>query len=209
MMVSYDPFGGKYSAGQPLQNLGTPHRSSKKPLRDPPTRESMRKQRLVSTIEPHPSEAVDDVAPETPSKKRKLDVPSLTPLTKRRVIFPPITPEASHITYMTPTKSETKLTPATSSPLRRLARFALQQEVDASIEIDEGDEQVPVDVGRSLEAQFAKIDRDADEDQMEENYPAHRRFHPAYQDYKQWFTRDARVLRAWKEASVVHTSLVK
>jgi len=160
-------------------------------------------------MEQPPSEAVDDVAaPQTPSKKRKLDVPSLTPLTKGRVITPPITPAASHITYVTPMKSEKKAnsTPTIPSSLRRSARFALQQEVDASIEIDEEEEQVPADVNRSLKAQFAKID---EEDPMGGNYSAHRRLYPAYQDYKQWFTRDARVLKMWKEASVIRTALVK
>jgi len=210
-MVSYDSFREEHSVGQSLPNLRTPHRLSKKPLRDLPTRESMRKQRLVSTIEQRPSEDADDVAAtETPSKKRKLDVSPLTPLTKGRVTFPPITPAASHITYVTPMKSDTKAnsTPAIPSPLRRSARVALQQEVDASIEIDEEEEQVPANVNRSLKAQFAKIDEDAGEDLMRENNPAHRRFRPAYQDYKQWFTRDARVLRMWKEASVIHTALV-
>ena len=210
-MVSYDSFREEHSAGQSLQNPRTPRRSSKKPLRDLPTRESMRKQRLVSTIEQRPSEDVDDVAAtETPSKRRKLDVSSLTPLTKGRVIFPPITPAALHISHVTPMKSETKAnsTPAIPSPLRRSARVALQQEVDASIEIDEDEEQVPANVNRNLKAQFAKIDEDGDENPMRGNYLAHRRFHPAYQDQKQWFTRDARVLRMWKEASVIHAALV-
>ncbi len=70
------------------------------------------------------------------------------------------------------------------------------------MEVDE-ENQVPVDVNRSLKAEFSKTDEDADENPKIEDYPVYRRFRPAYQDYKQWFARDARVLRMWKEASVV------
>ena len=192
----------------------TPRRSPKKPLRDLPTRESMRKQRLAPTIEPGPSKTADDVAilninmnpPETPTKKRKLNTLSPMPSTKRQVIFPPTTPAASHTTHTISMKSPSQMkassTPAIPSPLRRSARFVLQQEVDAFMEVDEED-QVPVDVNRSLKAEFSKTDEDADENPKIEDYPVYRRFRPAYQDYKQWFARDARVLRMWKEASVV------
>lgn len=192
----------------------TPRRSPKKPLRDLPTRESMRKQRLAPTIEPGPSKTADDVAilninmnpPETSTKKRKLNTLSPMPSTKRQVIFPPTTPAASHTTHTISMKSPSQMkassTPAIPSPLRRSARFVLQQEVDAFMEVDEED-QVPVDVNRSLKAEFSKTDEDADENPKIEDYPVYRRFRPAYQDYKQWFARDARVLRMWKEASVV------
>lgn len=191
----------------------TPRRSPTKPFRELPTRESVKKQRQAQTIQPEtePLKTKGDAvisdaemaSPETPTKKRKLDTSSPTSLSKKRMQFPPVTPVASHITHLaSPTKTKINPTPAVPSPLRRSARFVLQQEADASMEVDDDEEDVPVDVNRILEFDLAKVGNETDEDLRGERLVT-RRFRPVYQDYRQWFTRDARVVRIWKEANDV------
>ncbi|KAJ3572762.1 hypothetical protein NP233_g2877 [Leucocoprinus birnbaumii] len=185
----------------------TPRRSPTKTLRELPTRESVKKQRQLQLVERDSSQPgqstpsdVDMVPPETPTKKRKLESSSSTPLTNKRVQFPPITPAAHHITHSTPhTKVDINPTPAVPSPLRRSARFVLQQEADASMDVDEEEEEGPVEINRSLEVDLAKAGFDDEEDLREEPLLT-RRFRPVYQDYKQWLARDAKVLRLWKDA---------
>lgn len=188
----------------------TPRRSPTKPLREPPTRESVKKQRQVPTSETSPpkgqeaevSQDVEMALPETPTKKRKLDASTPTPSpTKKRLPFPPITPSAPHIVHLTPpTKAKPTVTPAIPSPLRRSARFVLQQEVDAAMDVDEDDD-VGEDANRSLEMDLAKVEAGDDEESKLEEPVMTRRFRPVYQDCLQWYARDARVLRMWKEAS--------
>ncbi|KXN81488.1 hypothetical protein AN958_04534 [Leucoagaricus sp. SymC.cos] len=189
----------------------TPRRSPTKPLRELPTRESVKKQREAQALstESNPPKRSEDTdpadvnmaPPETPIKKRKLDVSSPTsPPTKKRLAFPPVTPSATHIIHLTsPQKNKVNPTPTIPSPLRQSARFVLQQEADDAMNVDDDDD-VPIDVNRSLEVDLAKVGGE-DDDAREEQLLVTRRFRPVYQDMKQWFARDAKVLRMWREAN--------
>ncbi|KAF9448702.1 hypothetical protein P691DRAFT_704443 [Macrolepiota fuliginosa MF-IS2] len=185
----------------------TPRRSPTKPLRELPTRESVKKQRQDQSTGAIPSRGPDSIdedmePPETPTKKRKLDELTPTPsLTKRRLPFPPVTPSAPHITHLTsPTKAKPNATPAISSPLRRSARSVLQQEVDTAMDVDE-DEDVGDNINRSLELDLSKFVLAEDDIEKMEEPAVTRRFRPVYQDSRQWYARDAKVLRSWREAS--------
>ncbi len=83
--------------------------------------------------------------------------------------------------------------------MRRSARFVLQEEVDDEMDVDEDD--VGGDVNRSLEVDLSKVAKDDDKEEEDlEEAMATKRFRPVYQDHKQWYARDARVLRMWKAA---------
>lgn len=63
--------------------------------------------------------------------------------------------------------------------------------------MDVDDDAIDEGVNRSLEVDLAKVGEEKDE---EEEPVSLRRFRPVYQDLKQWYARDARVSRMWKEA---------
>ncbi len=69
------------------------------------------------------------------------------------------------------------------------------------MDVDEDDAEG--DVNRSLEVDLSKVAKEDDEEEEEglEEPVVVRRFRPVYQDLKQWYARDARVLRMWKTAS--------
>ncbi|XP_006462818.1 hypothetical protein AGABI2DRAFT_179431 [Agaricus bisporus var. bisporus H97] len=182
----------------------TPRRTPSKPRRELLTRDSAKKASgsgLSATKADNSADTsdVEMARPETPSKKRKLDISSSISPSKRRLPFPPITPSASHITRITsPLTTKTLATPAIPSPLRRSARFVLQEEVDAVMDTDEEEDRGSEAVDRSLKIEFML------EEKYEKEEPAlKRRFRPVYQDLKQWYARDAKMLRIWKEAKPI------
>lgn len=59
---------------------------------------------------------------------------------------------------------------------------------------DDDDDGVGGDVDRNLKIDFALEEKREKEESL-----LKRRFRPVYQDLKQWYARDAKILRIWKE----------
>ncbi|KAG6919248.1 hypothetical protein DXG01_008044 [Tephrocybe rancida] len=162
----------------------TPRRTPKRPARTLPTRDSPTKRKAEElTAQLESDDEMGGPVPETPSKKRRAESPSLPPLpSPTKLAFPPV---------------------ASSS------RVALGDQPRAPPGAPPRPDTVDDDDAMSVDEDayaFSSRVRFDDGGKAEER-SIRRRFRPIYLDHKQWYAVDKRVKRLWKQAERYKASI--
>lgn len=196
----------KAKRASPIKAGTTPRRSPTKPaLRTLPSKDSPQKRKAEIPQQAH-DEVTSDVdlldtlmEPETPIKKRKLDSPSksIQRISPQKPTFAPAASSSrvtldvevnySHSAEAEPTARAISTNPST--PKR--PRPTPTQHDDSAMDVDPA------------------VDSPSSSDEDEEETPLPRRFRPVNIDHKQWFSRDPRLSRIWKQAEKRKRDLVQ
>ena len=130
---------------------------------------------------------LDTLVPETPTKRRKAEATSnkTHPASPTKPIFP-LTPSSSRVTL--DTSDDAKMTTPQRVPAHRSTPRT--KPTQPTLVVDP-----PMDVDQPTSPLFSDPD---ESDHVE--LPPPRRFRPVYLDHKQWFSRDTRLNRIWKQA---------
>jgi hypothetical protein len=183
----------------------TPRRSPTKPaLRELPSRDSAQKRKLssVTALDRVESDVdmFDTLAPETPTKRRKAESPSkaMQSSSPCKPVLPP-TPSSSRVKLdtdveMTALSAPQKASSLPSTPRRSQRTKSAPQVVVADPPMDADDHPSPL---------FS-----AQEESDEAELPR-RRFRPVYLDHKQWYSRDSRLNRIWRQGEKHKQNMVE
>ncbi|RDB14905.1 hypothetical protein Hypma_016368 [Hypsizygus marmoreus] len=173
----------------------TPRRSPKKAtaLRMLPSKDSPAKRKPDVLEQDQYQDEQDEAVPfvaETPTKRRRTDLPSSGPPAKQdyvvspsKLVFPPVA-SSSHVA------------------------------LDADTDPREAIPNSPYTLPESSPARSDAMDVDAvaqagESDEGEDERPMRRRFRPVYLDHKQWYSSDRRLKRVWRLAEGQKASLVE
>jgi hypothetical protein len=146
---------------------------------------------------------LDTLTPETPTKRRKAESPLKTTqhTSPTKPVIPP-TPSSSRVTLDVPhdvemsTLSTPQNTPSHPSTSRRSQRTKSTPQV------------VVADPPMDVDAPSSPLFSDPDEINDAEPPPP-RRFRPVYLDHKQWYSRDNRLNRVWKQGEKRKQNMVE
>jgi hypothetical protein len=182
----------------PIKAGATPRRSPIKPaLRALPTKDSPQKRKAEESQQAH-DEVTSDLdlldtlmEPETPIKKRRLESPSET----LQPTFPPVA-SSSRVTLDTDGDRSRDVLPKPVGVVHE----AIVNPVTPHASTHQDDGSMDVD---------ANAEPPSSSDESEDEIPPPRRFRPVYLDHKQWFSRDPRLNRIWKQAEKQKRDMVQ